>query len=66
MFSFTSHTHWDLNLPDWAGKKKIKGGDEKGFTVVNTGGIETGWMSAGPNGGEKLLQMAIHLNKGYK
>ena len=26
---FTSHTHWDLNLPDWAGKKKIAGGDKK-------------------------------------
>ncbi|QRG66663.1 DUF4073 domain-containing protein [Brevibacillus choshinensis] len=51
---FTSHTHWDLNLPDWAGKKKVDGGDKRGFTVVNTGGIETGWMSAGPNGGEKV------------
>ncbi len=51
---FTSHTHWDLNLPDWAGKKKVKGGDKRGFTVVNTGGIEKGWMSAGPDGGEKV------------
>ncbi|WP_289136969.1 DUF4073 domain-containing protein [uncultured Brevibacillus sp.] len=51
---FTSHTHWDLNLPDWAGKKKVEGGDKRGFTVVNTGGIETGWMSAGPDGGEKV------------
>ncbi|MGG1663340.1 DUF4073 domain-containing protein [Brevibacillus sp. NRS-1366] len=51
---FTSHTHWDLNLPDWAGKKKVEGGDKRGFTVVNTGGIETGWMSKGPDGGEKV------------
>lgn len=49
---FTSHSHWDLNLPDWAGKKVVEGGDQRGFTVVNTAGIQAGWASAGPNGGE--------------
>ncbi|MCV4234601.1 DUF4073 domain-containing protein [Virgibacillus sp. LDC1] len=49
---FTSHSHWDLNLPDWAGKKVVDGGDKRGFTVVNTAGIQAGWASAGPNGGE--------------
>lgn len=49
---FTSHSHWDLNLPNWAGKKIVDGGDKRGVTVVNTGAIETGWTSAGPNGGE--------------
>ena len=63
---FTSHTHWDLNLPDWAGKKKIAGGDEKGFTVVNTGGIETGWMSAGPNGGEKTAPDGYSFKQGLQ
>lgn len=63
---FASHTHWDLNLPDWAGKKKIKGGDEKGFTVVNTGGIETGWMSAGPNGGEKTAPDGYSFKQGLQ
>lgn len=52
MIFFTSHSHWDLNLPDWAGKKVVEGGDRRGFTVVNTAGIQTGWASAGPNGGE--------------
>ena len=63
---FTSHTHWDLNLPDWAGKKKIKGGDEKGFTVVNTGGLKQAGCQQDQMEERKLLQMAIHLNKGYK
>lgn len=63
---FTSHTHWDLNLPDWAGKKKFEGGDERGFTVVNTGGIETGWMSAGPNGGEKVAPDDYSFKQGLQ
>ncbi|OTY59849.1 metallophosphoesterase, partial [Bacillus thuringiensis serovar graciosensis] len=58
--------HWDLNLPDWAGKKKIAGGDKKGFTVVNTGGIETGWMSAGPNGGEKTAPDGYSFKQGLQ
>lgn len=50
-----SYMYWDLNLFDWVGKKKIKGGDEKGFIVVNMGGIEIGWMLVGLNGGEKIV-----------
>lgn len=63
---FTSHTHWDLNLPDWAGTKKVEGGDKRGFTVVNTAGIETGWMSAGPNGGEKVTPDGSSFKQGLQ
>ncbi|KRF54246.1 hypothetical protein ASG99_27655 [Bacillus sp. Soil768D1] len=49
---FSGHSHWSLELPDWAVNVKVPGGDKKGFTAVNTGAIQTGWMSAGPNGGE--------------
>lgn len=61
---FTSHTHWDLNLPDWAAKKTIKGGDPIGFTIVNTGAMETGWMSVGPQGGEKVSPDGSSFNQG--
>jgi hypothetical protein len=63
---FTSHSHWDLTLPDWAGKKKIEGGDLLGFTVVNTGGIENGWISAGPNGGEKAAPDGASFKQGLQ
>ncbi|MET3288896.1 UNVERIFIED_CONTAM: hypothetical protein ABID98_001466 [Brevibacillus sp. OAP136] len=63
---FTSHTHWDLNLPDWAGKKKVEGGDKRGFTVVNTGAIQTGWMSAGPNGGEIVAPDGAAFKQGLR
>ena len=43
---FSGHSHWSLELPDWAVNVKVPGGDKKGFTAVNTGAIQTGWMSA--------------------
>ncbi|CRK84720.1 DUF4073 domain-containing protein [Neobacillus massiliamazoniensis] len=49
---FSGHSHWTLELPDWAVNVKVSGGNKKGFTAINTGAIQTGWMSAGPNGGE--------------
>ncbi|MCX4667963.1 DUF4073 domain-containing protein [Streptomyces sp. NBC_01381] len=49
---FSGHTHWDLNRSDWAAKKIVEGGDPKGFTVVNTGFIQTMYGPDG-NGGEK-------------
>lgn len=49
---FTSHTHQDLNNPDWAGKKVVEGGDKQGFTVVNTGTMQTVYTDNG-SGGEK-------------
>ncbi|WP_202512202.1 DUF4073 domain-containing protein [Streptomyces sp. SID3343] len=52
---FTSHTHWDLNLSDWAVRKVVpETGNLEGFTVVNTGAMETQWTDNG-TGGEKSL-----------
>ncbi|MFI6583856.1 DUF4073 domain-containing protein [Embleya sp. NPDC050493] len=52
---FTSHTHWDLNLSDWAVRKVVPGtGNLEGFTVVNTGAVQTQWTDNG-SGGESAL-----------
>ncbi|MFC4335380.1 DUF4073 domain-containing protein [Salininema proteolyticum] len=48
---FSGHTHWDLNRDDWAAKKIVDGGDPRGFTVVNTGFVQTLYGPDG-NGGE--------------
>ncbi|MEV0586516.1 DUF4073 domain-containing protein [Nonomuraea sp. NPDC050310] len=54
-FLFTSHTHWDLNLSDWAVRKVVPAtGNLEGFTVVNTGAMETQWTDNG-TGGERAL-----------
>ncbi|MDQ8701723.1 DUF4073 domain-containing protein [Streptomyces sp. LHD-70] len=54
---FSGHTHWDLNRDDWAAKKVVEGGEEAGFTVVNTGFIQTMYGPDG-NGGEEALSGA--------
>ncbi|WP_327357002.1 DUF4073 domain-containing protein [Streptomyces sp. NBC_01304] len=54
---FSGHTHWDLGRADWAAKKIVAGGDPAGFTVVNTGFIQTMFGPDG-NGGEKALSGA--------
>ncbi|MFF8811741.1 metallophosphoesterase family protein [Streptomyces pactum] len=52
---FTSHTHWDLGLSDWAVRKVVPGtGNLRGFTVVNTGAVQTQWTDDG-KGGETAL-----------
>ncbi|MGW0738074.1 DUF4073 domain-containing protein [Streptomyces sp. NPDC002851] len=51
---FSGHTHWDLNRDDWAARKVVEGGDPAGFTVVNTGFIQTLYGPDG-NGGEEAL-----------
>ncbi|NBE54046.1 DUF4073 domain-containing protein [Streptomyces boluensis] len=54
---FSGHTHWDLNRDDWAAKKVVEGGDPAGFTVINTGFIQTMFGPDG-NGGEESLSGA--------
>lgn len=54
---FSGHTHWDLNRDDWAARKIVEGGDPAGFTVVNTGFIQTMFGPDG-NGGEEALSAA--------
>jgi hypothetical protein len=65
-FFFSGHSHWTLELPDWAVNVKVPGGDKKGFTAVNTGAIQTGWMSAGPNGGEVVTPDGGSFNQGLQ
>ncbi|MFC7306630.1 DUF4073 domain-containing protein [Streptomyces monticola] len=54
---FSGHTHWDLGRSDWAAKKIVEGGDPAGFTVVNTGFIQTMYGPDG-SGGEEALSGA--------
>ncbi|MER7176004.1 DUF4073 domain-containing protein [Streptomyces mesophilus] len=54
---FSGHTHWDLGRSDWAARKIVEGGDPAGFTVVNTGFIQTLYGPDG-NGGEKAISGA--------
>lgn len=63
---FSGHSHWTLELPDWAVNVKVPGGDKEGFTAVNTGAIQTGWMSAGPNGGEVVTPEGGLFNQGLQ
>ncbi|WP_246018882.1 metallophosphoesterase family protein [Saccharothrix australiensis] len=55
VFLFSGHTHWDLNLSDWVTRRVVPGsGNLEGFTVVNTGAVQTGWVDDG-KGGEVSL-----------
>ncbi|WEV26151.1 DUF4073 domain-containing protein [Streptomyces sp. 71268] len=48
---FTSHTHWSLGLSDWAVRKVVPGtGNLEGFTVVNTGAVQTSFIDDGKGG----------------
>ncbi len=56
MFLFSGHTHWDLNLSDWAVRRVVPGtGNLDGFTVVNTSAVQTGWTDDG-KGGEVAVE----------
>ena len=51
VFLFTSHTHWDLNLADWATRRVVPGtGNIQGFMVVNTAAIGDGYTDDGAGG----------------
>ncbi|RKT90106.1 protein of unknown function [Saccharopolyspora antimicrobica] len=64
VFVFTGHTHYHLELPDWTVRRVVPGsGNLEGFTVVNTGAIETGWRDNG-EGGEETTTRA--LNQGLQ
>jgi len=55
VFFFSGHTHWDLNLSDWAVRRVVPGtGNPEGFMTVNTGAIQTLWEDDG-HGGERAL-----------
>ncbi|MDP5227780.1 MULTISPECIES: DUF4073 domain-containing protein [Arthrobacter] len=55
VFFFSGHTHWDLNLSDWAVRRVVHGtGNDEGFMTVNTGAIQTLWEDDG-HGGERAL-----------
>ncbi|GAA1456093.1 DUF4073 domain-containing protein [Nocardiopsis exhalans] len=50
----SGHTHWSLERDDWAVRKVVSGGDPRGFTVVNTGFVQTLYGPNG-NGGERAI-----------
>ena len=56
VFLFCGHTHWDLDLSDWVVRRVVPGtANLAGFTVVNTGAIETGYRDNG-SGGEQSVE----------
>ncbi|MFL1376187.1 DUF4073 domain-containing protein [Nocardiopsis protaetiae] len=54
---FSGHTHWSLERGDWAVRKVVSGGHPDGFTVVNTGFVQTMYGPDG-KGGERALDAA--------
>lgn len=50
----SGHTHWSLERDDWAVRKVVSGGDPRGFTVVNTGFVQTLYGPDG-NGEERAI-----------
>ncbi|MGW7551262.1 metallophosphoesterase family protein [Streptomyces rimosus] len=51
VFLFCGHTHWDLELSDWVVRRVVPGtANLSGFTVVNTGAIQTGYRDDGKGG----------------
>ncbi|UFQ19700.1 MULTISPECIES: metallophosphoesterase family protein [Streptomyces] len=56
VFLFSGHTHWDLDLSDWVVRRVVPGtANLSGFTVVNTGAIQTGYRDDG-KGGEVAVE----------
>ncbi|MFF9478347.1 metallophosphoesterase family protein [Streptomyces sp. NPDC014733] len=51
VFLFTGHTHWDLTLSDWYVRRVVPGtANLDGFSVVNTGAVQTGYADNGQGG----------------
>ncbi|EPD95873.1 hypothetical protein HMPREF1486_01403 [Streptomyces sp. HPH0547] len=56
VFLFCGHTHWDLDLSDWVVRRVVPGtANLSGFTVVNTGAVQTGFRDDG-KGGEVAVE----------
>lgn len=70
VFLFSGHTHWDLDLSDWVVRRVVPGtANLHGFTVVNTGAIQTGYRDDGKGGEVAVegsfnqgLQVEVHRN----
>ncbi|MFH8791730.1 metallophosphoesterase family protein [Streptomyces sp. NPDC017941] len=71
VFLFSGHTHWDLDLSDWVVRRVVPGtANLSGFTVVNTGAIQTGFRDDGKGGEVSVggsfnqgLQVEVHRDK---
>ncbi|MFF4169381.1 metallophosphoesterase family protein [Streptomyces sp. NPDC001744] len=51
VFLFCGHTHWDLGLSDWYVRRVVPGtANLDGFSVVNTGAVQTGYTDDGKGG----------------
>ncbi|AJE39143.1 metallophosphoesterase family protein [Streptomyces nodosus] len=51
VFLFSGHTHWDLTLSDWYVRRVVPGtANLDGFSVVNTGAVQTGFSDNGQGG----------------
>ncbi|QKW09239.1 DUF4073 domain-containing protein [Streptomyces sp. NA04227] len=60
VFLFCGHTHWDLGLSDWYVRRVVPGtANLDGFSVVNTGAIQTGYTDDG-KGGEVTVEGAFN------
>ncbi|MEU9941517.1 metallophosphoesterase family protein [Streptomyces lavendulae] len=55
VFLFSGHTHWNLALSDWYVRRVVPGtANLDGFSVVNTGAVQTGFTDNG-QGGESTV-----------
>lgn len=60
VFFFCGHTHWDLTLSDWYVRRVVPGtANPEGFSVVNTGAVQTGYRDDG-KGGEVAVEGAFN------
>jgi hypothetical protein len=71
VFLFSGHTHWDLGLSDWYVRRVVPGtANLEGFSVVNTGAVQTGFTDNGQGGENTVpgtfnqgLQVEVHRDR---
>lgn len=71
VFLFSGHTHWDLALSDWYVRRVVPGtANLDGFSVVNTGAVQTGYTDNGQGGESSVdgafnqgLQVEVHRDR---
>ncbi|MFF1797665.1 metallophosphoesterase family protein [Kitasatospora sp. NPDC058263] len=71
VFVFCGHTHWDLGLSDWYVRRVVPGtANLDGFSVVNTGAVQTGYTDNGQGGESAVpgtfnqgLQVEVHNDR---
>ncbi|MFE1953735.1 metallophosphoesterase family protein [Streptomyces sp. NPDC059524] len=71
VFLFSGHTHWDLGLSDWYVRRVVPGtANLEGFSVVNTGAVQTGFTDNGTGGENTVpgtfnqgLQVEVHRDR---